>query len=45
MAQVLQHDLTALISELPAAYTAGSRVGRAPSGLERRNAVVSVLLV
>ena len=45
MAQALQHDPTALISELPTTGTANISTGTASSGSERTNAVVSIPLV
>ena len=45
MAQALQHDLAALISELPTTGTANISTGNAPSRSKRADAVVSVLLV
>jgi hypothetical protein len=45
MAQALQHDPTALISELPAASTANIGADTAPSGSERSDAVVFIPLV
>ncbi len=45
MAQALQHDPTAVISELPAAGAANISADTAASGSERSDAVVSIALV
>lgn len=44
MAQAIQHDPTALISELPAASTANIGADTAATGSERCDAVVSIPL-